>query len=128
MAVAACSGRVRGWVATLALAAMLSLAPAGTRAHAVLVDSSLQQSPPKAQVAASVTVRFNSSVEVGLSRVLLVTAGDKEQTLAIRAGDKPGELVVSIPALAEGRYALRYRIFATDGHLTDGVIRFRVSK
>lgn len=114
--------------ATFALVAMLSLGADDARAHAVMVGSSLQQSPPKAQVATTAVLRFNSGVEVGLSRVVLVSAGDAEQALAIHTGDKPGELVVSIPALAEGRYALRYRIFATDGHLTDGVIRFRVAK
>ncbi len=35
-------------------------------------------------------------------------------------------LIVELPALAPGAYALRYRVLATDGHYTDNALRFRV--
>ena len=122
------SSRAGGRVAALLLAAALALAVVDTRAHAVIIGSSLQQSPVTAGVATSVTLRFNSGIEVALSRVFLVTESNARQVLAVHAGTKPGELVVSVPALAEGRYALKYRVFAVDGHLTDDVIRFQVAK
>lgn len=122
------SSRTRARVAELLLIATLSLAVADAGAHAVVVGSSLEQSPVKPRVAATVVLHFNSGIEIGLSRVFLVTTGDVHQLLPIRAGAKPDELVVAVPALAEGDYALKYRVFAVDGHLTEDVIRFRVSK
>jgi methionine-rich copper-binding protein CopC len=106
----------------------VALGVVGTRAsgHAVAVGTSLQQKPIRAGVAGRVTLKFNSAIELGLSRVFLVSKGDKFRPLEIVAGGARGELIVEIPALDTGDYALKYRVFAADGHLTEDVIRFRV--
>jgi len=97
-------------------------------AHAVVIGSSLQTQPIRAGAATQVVVQFNSSIEVGLSRVFLVSKGDVQRPLTIRAGKKRGELLVEVPALTLGEYALRYRVFAADGHLTEDLLRFRVEE
>ncbi len=127
-AITPCASGRRARVAALFLMVALCLAGADALAHAIVVGTSLEQSPIKPRVAASVVLHFNSGIEIGLSRVFLVTAGEAQQALPIQAGARPGELVVAVPALAAGDYALKYRVFAVDGHLTEDVIRFRVAK
>ncbi len=111
-------------LAAATLLAFLSL-PAG--AHAIVTGSSLVEHPIKAGEATHVLLRFNSAVELGLSRVFLVSRGDKYQQVKIERGPKPGELLVEVPALEPGDYALKYRILAADGHVTEDVLRFHVS-
>lgn len=101
--------------------------PDESLAHSVLKSSSLGDKPVPAQTATTVTLAFSGRIQAGLSKVLLVSKGMPEQALKLKAGDNPGELLVDLPALAEGEYALRYRVFAADGHLTENLLKFRVS-
>ncbi|MFQ5700282.1 MAG: copper resistance protein CopC [Acidobacteriota bacterium] len=101
--------------------------PIPAAAHSVLVKSSIEDHPIKARTATRVTMQFNSGVEVSLSRVQLVDSEGKQRTLEIVAAGKPGEITVQIPALAPGDYRLRYRMLATDGHVTDESLRFHVN-
>lgn len=95
-------------------------------AHAVVTDHTLKIEQPKANEAKKVELTFNSKIELGLSQVYLVSKGDKHTLLDIGEGIKQGNVVVSIPPLQPGDYALRYKIFAADGHLTEDVIHFSV--
>jgi copper resistance protein C len=96
-------------------------------AHAVVTDHSLKIEQPKANQAKKVELTFNSKIELGLSQVYLVSKGDKHTLLTISKGAKQGNVVVDIPALSLGEYALRYKIFAADGHLTEDLIHFSVT-
>ncbi|MEI7465045.1 MAG: copper resistance CopC family protein [Burkholderiales bacterium] len=96
------------------------------QAHAVITEDSLARAPVHPGEPTQVRLQFNSGVEVKLSRVTLVSKGDTEQTVPIRAGSKPGQVLVSVPALVAGDYALRCQVFAADGHLTQEIRRFRV--
>ncbi len=40
----------------------------------------------------------------------------------------PEVLVVSLPRLKSGAYALRYTVLATDGHTTPGILRFTIKE
>ena len=96
-------------------------------AHAVVTESSLKQHPIEVNHATEVVLHFNSGVELALSRVFLVSAGDVYTPVEIARGKKPGQMIIKVPALTEGDYALKYKVFAADGHLTEDVIRFKVS-
>lgn len=116
-------------ILTAAFAALLlaaGLQPPAS-AHAIVTGSSLAAHPMRAGEATRVLLQFNSSVELALSRVFLVSKGDTYQQLKIEQGAKPGEVVVEVPAVAPGDYALKYRILAADGHVTEDVLRFHVS-
>jgi methionine-rich copper-binding protein CopC len=76
----------------------------------------------------TVLLSFNSGIEVRLSRVFIVSLGDVHTPAVIAAGKKPGQLLVEVPALAPGEYALKCRVFAADGHMTEEIIRFHVSE
>jgi methionine-rich copper-binding protein CopC len=113
----------------LFLSATLLLASAGpAHAHAVVTESSLASEPVKPHHATTVVLFFNSNVELKLSRVFLVSAGDVYQPVEIKRGKKPGELHVLLPALEPGDYAIKYKVFAADGHLTENAIRFHVAE
>lgn len=96
-------------------------------AHAVVTDHSLKIEQPRANQAKKVELTFNSKIELGLSQVYLVSKGDKHTLLMISKGEKQGNVAVDMPPLSPGEYALRYKIFAADGHLTEDVIHFSVS-
>jgi copper resistance protein C len=96
-------------------------------AHAVVTDHTLKIAAVPANKAKQVVLTFNSRVETGLSEIFLVSKGDKHTPLKFSKGLKQGDVAVSLPALSQGEYALRYRIFASDGHLTEDVIRFSVT-
>ncbi|MCX7099201.1 MAG: copper resistance protein CopC [Methylococcales bacterium] len=97
-------------------------------AHAVVTEYSLKMTPILANRQDQVQLTFNSKIELGLSQVFLVRKGDKLEPLHAEAGHKQGQIVVHIPALELGEYALKFKVFAADGHLTEDVIHFSVSK
>lgn len=96
-------------------------------AHAVVTEYSLKMQAIHANTADHVSLTFNSKIELGLSQVFLVSKGDQLSPLDIAKGDKQGQMLVNIPALTAGDYALKMKVFAADGHLTEDVIHFTVS-
>jgi copper resistance protein C len=115
---------------SLMAAALLPVLAAFTatavRAHAVVKSESFDESVLKPHQAASISLQFNATIHVPFSQAYLLDASGKEQLLATRPGDGPHRLIVDLPALAPGGYALRYRVLAADGHYTDNAIRFRI--
>jgi methionine-rich copper-binding protein CopC len=97
-------------------------------AHAVITDYSLKIAPIHVNTPAKVELSFNSQIELGLSQIFLVSKGDKHQLLQADNGSKQGQIIIQIPPLESGDYALRFKVFAADGHLTEDVIHFSVSK
>lgn len=97
-------------------------------AHAVVTESTLKIEPIKPQIATQVKLTFNSNVELELSKFYLVSKGDKHTALTASKGAGQGQVAIDIPALEAGEYALRFRVFAADGHLTEEVIPFSVTK
>ena len=97
-----------------------------THAHAVVTKSSLNVNSVLPGQVSQVELTFNSKVELSLSQVILVSAGDKKLSLKTKPGEKPGYIVISLPALGPGEYALQLKIFAADGHLSEDLIRFIV--
>jgi methionine-rich copper-binding protein CopC len=100
----------------------------GATAHAVITDYSLKITPIHINSPSKVELTFNSQIELGLSQIFLVSKGDAHQILTAANGSKQGQIIVSIPPLDAGDYALRFKVFAADGHLTEDVIHFSVSK
>ena len=96
-------------------------------AHAVVTDYSLKASPIHANQRDKVELTFNSKIELSLSQIFLVRKGDKHELLQAENGTKQGQIIIHIPPLEAGDYAIRFKIFAADGHLTEDVIHFSVS-
>ena len=97
-------------------------------AHAVVTHNSLKLKPVPVNQASEVELSFNSKVELDLSEVFLVSAGDVMTSITATPGDKPGKVILSLPALIPGEYAIKLRIFAADGHLSEDLLRFFVNQ
>jgi methionine-rich copper-binding protein CopC len=117
--------RIRLGLAAILAFSLLAACPT-VWSHAVVTESSLSRRPVPAHQATQVVLFFNSGVELALSRVFLVSKGDVFHPVAIGKGKKPGEVLIDLPALEPGDYALKYKVFAADGHITENAIRFRV--
>jgi len=96
-------------------------------AHAVVTDYSLKLTPIHANQRDKVELTFNSKIELSLSQIFLVRKGDKHELLQAENGSKQGQIIIHIPPLASGDYAIKFKVFAADGHLTEDVIHFSVS-
>ena len=110
------------------LALTLLLASHAAFGHAVVTHNSLKLQPVPVNQASHVELSFNSKVELDLSEVFLVSAGDKMQTITATPGEKPGQVILDLPALQPGEYAIKLKIFAADGHLSEDLLRFFVKQ
>jgi methionine-rich copper-binding protein CopC len=107
------------------LLVVLAASATAVWAHAVLTKSSVRDQPVQADTATTITLTFNSGIEAGFAQVILRGAGP-DRPLGARAGAKPSEVVIDLPPLPPGAYALRYKVLAADGHVTESVYRFRI--
>ncbi|WP_305907376.1 copper resistance CopC family protein [Methylomarinum sp. Ch1-1] len=111
-----------------ALLALILLPYSQLHAHAVVTDTSLNVEKIAPNKATKVRLTFNSQVELGLSQIFLVSAGDKMQLLNAEPGGHQGNVIIDIPPLTPGEYALKLSIFAADGHLSEDIVRFFVAE
>ena len=111
-----------------AILALLLANSSGAFAHAVVTHNSLTLKPVPVNQASQVELSFNSKVELDLSEVFLVSAGDNMQVITATLGDKPGTVLLDLPALQPGEYAIKLKIFAADGHLSEDLLRFFVKE
>jgi copper transport protein len=116
----------------IALTTALALCPAQLRAHAVVVQSIPQDNARLTHPPVQVVLRFNAKIEKGLTSITLTTSGNRSIPLPPRLGkrvkdDAPDRIEIPLPQLIPGSYVLRYRVLATDGHATPGILRFTIS-
>ncbi len=111
----------------LAIATLLLVSGGQAGAHAVVTHSSLSVSKIAPNKAEQVRLTFNSNVELDLSQIFLVSAGDKMQLVNANYSSQPGTVVIDLPPLVPGEYALKLSIFAADGHLSEDIVRFHVA-
>jgi methionine-rich copper-binding protein CopC len=93
-------------------------------AHAVVVASDPAAGAALAAAPAKVTIRFNSRLDHGRSRLLLIGADGAQQALAIRPDGEPTVLEAPLFGLVPGPWRLRWQVLAVDGHITRGDIPF----
>ena len=116
------------WAAVLILMAALVGRPISVEAHAVVTHATLKDATVAAGTPSETTLEFNSAIEAKLAKVTLIDDKGAERTLELAGGEHPANvLVVSLPALTSGHYALRYKVLAADGHVTESVLRFQVT-
>ena len=119
--------RQRASVLALAIA-LLFLLPHAAFAHAVLVKSSpAQGATVTAGAAVNVTLTYNSRIDVAHSSLHLVGPDGKEQSLAVDAHAAPNLLVAKADGLSAGAYKVEWQVQASDGHISRGVVAFRVA-
>lgn len=118
------SGTVRRRLAAAWLALVLAW-PAHASAHAFLdhasprVGSSVQVSPPE------VRLWFSQELEPAFSTLSVQDSSGKR----VDKGDAKvtqDTMQISVPALAPGRYTVRWRALSVDTHVTEGDFTFEV--
>ena len=113
----------------LLLAAALGLALVDAAlAHALLVASSPARRAVLSHPPARVELWFNERLESAYSTLSVETAaGVPVDRGDVTVGpDDPRKLSVTLPALASGRYVVRYRALSVDGHLVESSFVFSV--
>ena len=123
---------IRGWRAALRAwafsAALLACGPTAAVAHAIILESEPAAGAKLAEPPARIYLRFNSKLEKPLSRVTLTEGDGRPVPLPVVAegGEKPDRIVLPLGKLRAGAYVVRYKVLATDGHITEGALRFAV--
>jgi methionine-rich copper-binding protein CopC len=117
-------GRRYAVIGAVLVLAGLVMSPA--HPHAIVTRATLEEKPIVANAATPVTLHFNSRIEPGFTRVILVDETKQGRALEVTLGQKGDTVTVQLPALTPGMYALRYKVLAVDGHITEGMLRFRV--
>ena len=104
------------------------MAPAFAWAHASLVKSVPAQRAALYRAPAKIQLWFNERLEPRYSSLSLVDAkGKAVETGKVEvAPDDPRSLVAPIGSLVPGRYAVKYRVLSTDGHVVQSEFPFTI--
>jgi methionine-rich copper-binding protein CopC len=121
---------------SLALQALLVVAEVAVLstaacAHAVLVASSPKDNSVVTVAPKTVMLRFDARIEKRVTQVTLLDANRHKVVLPPAphgyTSGPPDRLIIAMPNLKPGSYRLEYRVMATDGHLTPGLVRFTIA-
>jgi len=109
-------------------AALLVQDPGAVGAHAIILESEPAAGAKLAEPPTRIYLRFNSKIEKRLSRVTLAAEDGRPVPLVVKTdgGEKPDRIVLPLGSLRPGAYAVRYKVLAADGHITEGALRFIV--
>ncbi len=120
------SFRQRASIVALAIA-LLFLLPHAAFAHAVLMKSSPVQGATVKAGDLDITLTYNSRIDALHSSLHLIGPDGKAQTLAVDGHAAPNLLVAKAVALSAGAYKLEWQVQASDGHISRGIVAFRVA-
>lgn len=98
--------------------------PLVSHAHAVAVETSPRDRATIAAVPEEIMIRFNAKLEKKLTHVKMERADGSSQVLT-DIETRPWVIRCTLPQdLQPGAYVVHYKVLATDGHATQGVLRF----
>jgi copper resistance protein C len=116
----------RAGAAALAFALLLLL-PHAAFAHAVLVKSSPVQGATVKAGEVNITLTYNSRIDALHSSLRLIGADGNAHTLSVDTHAEPNLLKAKAEGLTAGEYKLEWQVQASDGHISRGIVSFRVS-
>lgn len=94
--------------------------------HGVLIESSPPHGAVLKESPSVVSLRFNAVLEPSITRVTLVDLKEHHQALKMTDASTVERIVATVPPLPPGVYLVNYTVLATDGHVTEGSIRFTI--
>jgi copper resistance protein C len=119
--------RVFRRLATTAFATTIAIASLGASAHAILTDSSPKANGSVAAGKQTLTLKYNSKIDQGRSKLVLSGPDHTDITLQVAVdASKPNELD-STAELKPGSYVIHWQALALDGHITRGDLPFTVT-
>ena len=117
---------VRSVLTMIACACLVAALVTGARAHAIVIDSEPADGgggPPPHRL----RLHFNSRIERTLCSVTLVGPGSgPSRLLHQQTAAAPDTLTYAMPPLSPGTYQATWKVMSSDGHLTEGTVRFSV--
>ncbi len=117
---------MKSWLRLITVVVVvLMLLPRAALAHAVLIQSSPAIDSTMQGPDIAVSMKFSSRVDGARSTLLLSTTDGQSKSVAIERQSGPDTLTTHLH-LMPGKYAIRWQVLATDGHVTRGEIPFRV--
>ncbi|PWB83219.1 MAG: copper resistance protein CopC [Methylocystaceae bacterium] len=120
--------KIKTWVETVLVVAVMSVGAAPAVAHSFLVDATPSSKDHVAAAPKAIKLRFGGGVEPSYSTITVEDAKGKIVAEgATGKPDTPRELVLDTPKLSgAGRHVVRYRVLSTDGHIAQGAYEFFV--
>ncbi len=94
--------------------------------HGILIESSPSHGAVLKESPAVVSLRFNATLEPSITHVTLVDLKKHTQALKMTDASTVDCIVATVPPLPPGVYLVNYTVLATDGHVTEGSIRFTI--
>ncbi len=107
------------------LALLLCLMAPPALAHAILVGSTPSPNAHIKPGPLAITLRYNSRIDTGRSKLTLTAPDHGLTRLAVAADDSEAEMRSSA-TVGPGTYVLRWQVLALDGHITRGNVPFTV--
>ena len=95
-------------------------------AHAILRESTPALNSTVQGPDVDISMRFNVRIDGSRSRVLLVAPDGTSSALPLAAQAKPDILHTCATGLKPGAYKLQWKVLASDGHMSNGVVPFTV--
>lgn len=99
------------------------LPPAGA-AHARLERAEPAPRSTLSHTPAVVRLRFNEALEADYSRLTVEDSAGRPMTTSAPSAPTDHSLQLTLPALAPGRYRVRYRVLSSDGHVLENAYEF----
>ena len=94
--------------------------------HGVLIESTPPHGALLKESPSVIALRFNAALEPSITHVTLVDLKEQKQALHITGASTVERIVATVPPLPPGVYHVNYQVLATDGHVTEGSIRFTI--
>ena len=94
--------------------------------HGVLIESSPPHGAVLNKSPSVVSLRFTTTLEPAMTRMTLVDLKNHQHALKMTVASTGPRLVATVPPLPPGVYHVHYTVLATDGHVTEGAIRFTI--
>ncbi len=112
----------------LLLGVLLLALPGAALPHAFVVESIPVEGAVLASPPAEVVLRFNARIETPVTQVTLTGGHSARRSMEISSQSGTDRIVIDLPPLAPDTYTLNYRVLASDGHVTEGMLHFTVLK
>lgn len=121
--------RQNGGRAALWIAAAIALLLAGhlVEGHAILKQTSPAAGSTVTGPDVPIMLKFNVRIDATRSKLQLMTPENKMLDLSVEKQASPDILTAKATGLRAGEYKIAWQVLAPDGHITRGLVPFKVA-
>ena len=96
------------------------------QAHAILLDATPQANSIIEKRETIVRLKFNCRIDAKRSKIIVYFPDGASRVLPLASSAETDSLASTVKGLTPGAYKIRWQVLASDGHMTEGVVPFRV--